>query len=88
MEFISSQPQSQRSLQLQIGINEVGLSGSTGTSSVYDPRLFVARNMRLKYLESGRPVVAVATHEVGGSGPGAELCSLAHFSHPAVLTML
>jgi hypothetical protein len=55
---------------------------------VYDPRLFVARNMRLSFMESGRPVLAVATHEVGGSGSGAECWKcrgLAHMSCPAVL---
>jgi hypothetical protein len=64
LEFNKSLPVSQRSLQLQIGINEVGLSGSTGSSSVFDPRLFVARNMRLQFTENGRPAIAVSTHEV------------------------
>jgi hypothetical protein len=64
MSFINSQPESQQQLNLQIGINEVGLSGSAGSTKVYDPRLFVARNMRLTFADSGRPVIAAATHEV------------------------
>jgi hypothetical protein len=64
LAFINSQPESQRQLNLQIGINEVGLSGSAGSTKVYDPRLFVARNMRLTFADSGRPVIAAATHEV------------------------
>jgi hypothetical protein len=46
--YAKNQPESQRHLSLQLGINEVGLSGSTGSSSTYDPRLFVARNMRIQ----------------------------------------
>lgn len=42
----------------------MGLSGSTGSSGVFDPRLFVARSMRLQFTENGRPAIAVATHEV------------------------
>lgn len=65
--YLAHQPEGQRRLDLQLGINEVGLSGSTGSRSVYDPRTFVSRNMRIQMTEQGRPALAVATHEVGPS---------------------
>jgi hypothetical protein len=64
VSLLSGMPDTQQGLPLTLGINEVGLSGSPGSSRAYDPRLFVARSMRLMSTPTGRPVITAATHEV------------------------
>lgn len=64
VSLVESLPESQRTKQLKLGINEVGLGSPPGGQG-YDARVFVARNMQLAHSPSTQqPVLVAATHEV------------------------
>jgi len=64
VSLVQSLPESQRTKQLKLGIDEVGLGSPPGGQG-YDARVFVARNMQLAHAPSTQqPVLVAATHEV------------------------